>query len=215
MSDTCYVKNPPLPLSPVHFPEIIVAARSGETWAAEALFIDLQPRLLRFLRSAEPRQADDLAGEVWLAIARGLHDFSGDLAAFRAWAFSIARRRLADFRRTAVRRATDPVDDAAFAGHADLHTDVSGDVLSSLSAQGAVDFIVASLVPDQAEVLLLRVLGDLDADQVGEVMGRSANWVRVTQHRALARLADLLTTGQHIAQEMWADPVMQRTTETI
>ena len=44
MSDTCYVKNPPLPLSPVHFPEIIVAARSGETWAAEALFIDLQPQ---------------------------------------------------------------------------------------------------------------------------------------------------------------------------
>ena len=209
------MKNPPLPLSPLHFPEIVVAARSGETWAAEALFIDLQPRLLRFLRSAEPRQADDLAGDVWLAIARGLHDFSGDLTAFRAWAFSIARRRLADFRRTAVRRATDPVDDTAFATHADQHTDVSGDVLSALSAQGAVDFIVASLVPDQAEVLLLRVLGDLDADQVGEVMGRSANWVRVTQHRALARLADLLTTGQGIAQEIWADPVMHRTAETI
>ena len=64
-------------------------------------------------------------------------------------------------------------------------------------------------------VRTLKVLGDLDADQVGEVMGRSANWVRVTQHRALARLADLLTNGQHIAQEMWADPVMQRTTETI
>ena len=54
-----------------------------------------------------------------------------------------------------------------------------------------------------------------EVDQVGEVMGRSANWVRVTQHRALARLADLLTNGQHIAQEMWADPVMQRATETI
>jgi RNA polymerase sigma-70 factor (ECF subfamily) len=215
VSDTCHVKNPPLPLTIDTFPDVVVAARAGETWAAESLFIDLQPRLLRFLRSAEPRQADDLAGEVWLAVARGLHDFSGDLSAFRAWTFSIARRRLADFRRTAVRRATDPVDDSAFVGQADLGTDVSAAALAALSAQGAVDFIVASLVPDQAEVLLLRVLGDLDADQVGEVMGRSANWVRVTQHRALARLADLLTTGDAMAQEMWADPVMNSVAETI
>jgi RNA polymerase sigma-70 factor, ECF subfamily len=53
--------------------------------------------------------------------------------------------------------------------------------------------LMFELLPrDQAEVVLLRVLGDLDADQVAEIMGRSANWVRVTQHRALRRLADRL-----------------------
>jgi DNA-directed RNA polymerase specialized sigma24 family protein len=46
------------------------------------------------------------------------------------------------------------------------------------------------LPPDHAEVVLLRVLGDLDAAHVAEVMGRSVSWVRVTQHRALRRLAE-------------------------
>ena len=36
---------------------------------------------------------------------------------------------------------------------------------------------------------MLRVVADLPAEKVGEVMGRSAGWVRVTQHRALRRLA--------------------------
>ncbi|MEY2754142.1 MAG: hypothetical protein RJB65_500, partial [Actinomycetota bacterium] len=43
-----------------------------------------------------------------------------------------------------------------------------------------------------AEVVLLRVLADLDAESVARIMGRSAGWVRVTQHRALARLAEAL-----------------------
>ena len=45
---------------------------------------------------------------------------------------------------------------------------------------------------DQAEVLLLRVLADLDVDQVAAIMQRSPNWVRVTQHRAVRTLAKRL-----------------------
>ncbi|MEY4173107.1 MAG: hypothetical protein RI900_272, partial [Actinomycetota bacterium] len=70
---------------------MLAAAHAGEAWAAEVLFEDLQPRLLRFLRATEPRAADDLPGEVWLALARGLRTIEGDLAAFRSWVFTIAR----------------------------------------------------------------------------------------------------------------------------
>lgn len=172
------------------FPTVLAGARAGEQWAAEALFVDLQPRLLRFLRSAEPRVADDLAGEVWLAMAQGIATFEGDLAGLRAWVFTIARRRLADHRRTAVRRATDPVAGEWFtdraAGPAD---DPVERVLDGLTAQQSIDLIVSMLPPDQAEVLLLRIVGDLDVAHVAEVMDRTANWVRVTQHRALRRLA--------------------------
>jgi DNA-directed RNA polymerase specialized sigma24 family protein len=38
----------------------------------------------------------------------------------------------------------------------------------------------------------LRVLADLGVDEVAAIMGRTANWVRVTQHRALRRLASRL-----------------------
>ena len=43
---------------------------------------------------------------------------------------------------------------------------------------------------DQAEVIMLRVLGDLSIAQVAQVMGRDVVWVGVTHHRALKRLAN-------------------------
>lgn len=186
------------PLDSDSFAAVLAAARSGEAWAAETLFVDLQPRLLRFLRSSEPRAADDLAGEVWLAMARGLATFEGDVAGFRAWVFSIARRRLADHRRTAVRRATDPVDHEFFrdrSGGDVGDEDGMAVVTDRLSAQEAVDLIVATLPADQSEVLVLRIVADLDVAHVAELMGRTSNWVRVTQHRALRRLAEAMDAG--------------------
>jgi RNA polymerase sigma-70 factor (ECF subfamily) len=46
------------------------------------------------------------------------------------------------------------------------------------------------LSDEQLEVVLLRVVGDLDASQVAALLGRTENWVRVTQHRAVQRLAE-------------------------
>ena len=66
------------------------------------------------------------------------------------------------------------------------------DAIEHLSGAEAATWIRRLLPPDQAEVVLLRVVADLDAAAVGVVMGRSESWVRVTQHRALRRLADRL-----------------------
>ena len=90
------------------FEAALAAAQRGEDEGVDVLFRDLHPRLSRYLESREPRAADDLEGEVWLAIARGITRFVGGEDAFNAWVFSIARRRLADYRRTAARRATVP-----------------------------------------------------------------------------------------------------------
>lgn len=173
------------------FPRVLEAVRTGEQWAAELLYRDMHPRVLRFLRSTEPRAADDLAGEVWLAMARGVATFEGDLGSFRAWVFSIARRRLADLRRTAARRRTDPVDPTDHLV-VSLHDDVEVEalVVDDIGAQEAADLIARLLPEDQAEVLLLRVIGGLDVAQVAELMERTPNWVRVTQHRALRKLAN-------------------------
>lgn len=191
-----HMQTSPGPLDDAAFPAVLVAARAGEAWAAEALFHDMQPRVLRFLRSTEPRAADDIAGEVWLAVARGLAAFEGGLADLRAWVFTIARRRLADHRRTAARRNTHPADSAGFHEIADP-VDVAGVIMERLSGQEAVDLITALLPAEQAEVLVLRLVGDLDVGHVAEVMGRSANWVRVNQHRALKRLAEQVGERAH------------------
>jgi RNA polymerase sigma-70 factor (ECF subfamily) len=173
------------------FAALLVRARAGDDDAVAVLFRELHPRLVRFLRAREPVAADDLAGEVWMAVATGLGRFVGDTAAFRAWVFSIARRRMADHRRRGLRRNTFPVGNESFDA-IPAGGDPEHETVGQLSASDAAQLVVATLPADQAEVILLRVLADLDVAEVAEVMGRTANWVRVTQHRALRRLANRL-----------------------
>lgn len=176
---------------PSRFDDVVARARDGDPNAVEQLFSELQPRLLRFLHSQESRFADDLAAEVWLAVAGGVSRFEGDWDDFRAWIFAIARRRLADHRRTAARRCTDVVAAEGFEVHrADDTTEDTA--LDTISGQQAAALITAMLSGDQAEVVLLRVLADLDVVQVASIMQRSPNWVRVTQHRAIRTLAKRL-----------------------
>jgi RNA polymerase sigma-70 factor (ECF subfamily) len=179
------------------FDSVLAAAQLGEAWAAAELFNDLQPRVLRFLRAQDSRAADDLAAEVWLGVAKGIGSFVGDDRSFRAWVFTMARRRLIDHRRRVVRQRTDAVQLEG------LPDPVAGDApeqqaLDLLGAQDAAAFVVSTLSADQAEVVLLRVLAGLDVPEVAAIVGRSPNWVRVTQHRALRKLATRLGSTQGV-----------------
>jgi RNA polymerase sigma-70 factor (ECF subfamily) len=169
----------------------ISAAREGASWAVAALYREIHPRLVRYLRSREPEVADDVAAQVWLEVAGGLDKFEGTEDGFRAWVFTIARRRLIDARRRAGRRPTDPLVDQDFVATSP-DGDPEGSALAALDAQAAVDRIVAALTPDQAEVVLLRVLGGLPVGEVAAVLGKQPSAVRVLQHRALRRLAQHL-----------------------
>ena len=185
------------------FDAVLAAAQTGAEWAVTLLYRALNPGVLGYLRAREPRAADDLAAEMWLAVAEQLWRFEGGEDAFRSWLFSIARRRLADFRRTGVRRATDPVPAERLERAAADDTEAL--VVEGLAAQEAAAFVVASLPADQAEVVLLRVLGGLDVDQVARLLGKRPGTVRVLQHRALRRLHGRLT----------GNPVTRRAAQTI
>jgi RNA polymerase sigma-70 factor, ECF subfamily len=154
--------------------------------------------LLRYLRSQEPTVADDLAGDVWVSVARRLARFAGDEMGFRSWLFTIARCRLVDHRRKMARRRTELLSDERLDGTtgARYGRDPALVVLEQLSAQEAVDRLVADLSPEQAEVVLLRVVGGFEVTEVARMMGRSPGSVRVLCHRALRRLAAQLSVTE-------------------
>ena len=58
---------------------------------------------------------------------------------------------------------------------------------------------LATLPPDQAEVVLLRVVAGLDAEEVALSLGTKAGAVRVSQHRALKRLSARLVSERREA----------------
>jgi RNA polymerase sigma-70 factor, ECF subfamily len=174
----------------VDFETLLDGARRGDQAAVTSIFRQLQPPLLRYLRAQVPRQvAEDCAGEVWAAVAARIDRFEGGADGFRAWVFTIARNQVVDHHRRTTRQRTDVVP-------VPVERVVEGpeqQVVSSMSAQRAVDMMRAQLTDEQFEVVALRVLADLDTDDVAASLGRSTGWVRVTQHRAVHRLHERLS----------------------
>jgi RNA polymerase sigma-70 factor, ECF subfamily len=168
------------------FDQLLEAVRKGADWAVAEMWRDLHPRLLAYFRAAEPDAAEDLAADTWVDVARSLHRFEGDEVDFRRFAFTIARRRLSDHRRRRFRRRTDPVATDTMADRPGTD-DPSASVLGKAALE-----VIGRLPPDQAEVVLLRVVAGLSADEVGAIVRKSPGAVRVIQHRALRRLAGLL-----------------------
>ncbi len=173
------------------FDRVLDAAVQGDEQALTTLYRGIYPRFVRYAAAVAPESAEDVAADAWLDVAGGLGRFHGDEAAFRAWAFTIARRRLLDLLRTRARRRTEPVDPHQLADPRAV-ADVEDEALASLGCSWAIRFITSTLSPDQADVVLLRVLGDLDVRQVASIVGKRPGTVRVLQHRALRRLAETL-----------------------
>jgi RNA polymerase sigma-70 factor (ECF subfamily) len=172
------------------FEAVLAAAAGGDDAAFGIIWRDLQPGLLRYLNAMAPGSGEDLASETWLRVAGALGRFSGDERAFRAWVFTIARHRAVDRWRRGARRNDElvPVDALVDLPGPD---DPAGAAVDAIASRAAVD-LIATLPPDQAEVVLLRVLAGLDVAEVAAITGKRAGNVRVLAHRALRRLAERL-----------------------
>lgn len=179
------------------FEGVIAPAKTGAEWAITALYREFGPSLVRYLRAQAPADGEDLASEVWMNAAAGLGRFEGDEAAFRCWLFSIARRRLIDFRRREQRRRT-MLNSLEPTAPSDA-VDPEAQALMASESDAALAHI-ASLPPDQAEVVLLRVVAGLDVAQVATIVGKKAGAVRVLQHRALKRLSGRLVRERREAE---------------
>jgi RNA polymerase sigma-70 factor (ECF subfamily) len=172
------------------FGAVLAAAQGGNEDDFAALWRDVNPVLLRYLRVIAPAAAEDIAGETWVQVVRGLPGFRGDEQAWRAWLFTTARRRAADEVRRRSRHPVVPLAEAT--GELEPRTgDAAGLAMENLATAAAIA-AVSSLPRLQAEVVLLRVLGGLDTEAVGRIVGRSPGAVRVAAHRGLRRLAQTL-----------------------
>ncbi|WP_239091200.1 RNA polymerase sigma factor [Asanoa iriomotensis] len=166
------------------------AALAGDEEAFRALYREVHPGLLRYLRVLVGADADDVASETWLQVCRDLTSFRGDLAGFRAWCVTVGRHRALDHLRRTRRRPETVAAEAhlaALAGTADT-ADAAADAIGTERALA----LIATLPRDQAEAVLLRVVVGLDAESAGKVLGKRAGAVRTAAYRGLRRLAETL-----------------------
>lgn len=169
----------------------VLAAQDGDEDAFRAVYRAVQPRLLGYIRTlvGEP-DAEDVASEAWLQIARDLGRFSGDADRFRGWAARIARNRSLDHLRMRSRRPAIGGDEAELAGRP-AESDTAGDAMEAIDTDRAMS-LIAQLPRDQAEAVVLRVVVGLDAKSAAQTLGKRPGAVRTAAHRGLKRLAELL-----------------------
>ena len=180
------------------FPEVLEAARSGDEAAFAAVWRDLHPALLRYLRVLTGNAAEDVASETWVAVATSLDNFAGSEPAFRAWLFTVARRRSVDHFRREARRPAVPVDPDSLGTFPCEGADVDpGDIaIASMATESALA-LIAGLPPDQAEVVALRAIVGLDVAHVAAIMQKRPGTVRVLAHRGLRELARRIAEEEH------------------
>ncbi|MGH2957596.1 MAG: RNA polymerase sigma factor [Solirubrobacterales bacterium] len=167
------------------FNALLEAARDGDEGAWAEIFAELAPAVLGYLRSNRAPDPEDTLGEAFLQVARDMHRFEGDQRSFRAWVFTIAHHRMIDARRYAARRPVELVPETPEPrGVAD---DAAQEALARIGAD-EVQRVLAELTPDQREVLLLRVIGDLTVEQVADAVGKRPGAVKALQRRGLAAL---------------------------
>ena len=70
--------------------------------------------------------------------------------------------------------------------------DVENETVQAITTSKAVELIVGHLPKEQAEVVLLRLLGGLEVEQVARILNKKPGTIRVLQHRAIKKLAALL-----------------------
>ncbi|GLY80841.1 DNA-directed RNA polymerase sigma-70 factor [Actinoallomurus iriomotensis] len=183
--------HPPWPATgPDDLGPALRAARDGNEDGFRTLYRQFHPRLLRYVRTLVGDEAEDVASEAWLHIARDITVFDGDAEGFRAWTATIARHRALDHLR---RRRRRPVEHAPVAEFLDLPAseDTETAALDSLSTRSALA-LIARLPRDQAEIIVLRVVIGLDAKAVARLIGKRPGAVRTAAHRGLRRLERLI-----------------------
>jgi RNA polymerase sigma-70 factor (ECF subfamily) len=166
----------------------IERARRGDEDAIGALYAELAPGVAGYLRGSGVRDVEDLVGDVFVSMIRGLARFRGDEAAFRRWVFTIAHHRLVDaLRKDAVRAAHPPGD----AQGTVLPEDLYDQVLDRIDAAPVVNAL-ARLTPEQRDALLLRSVVGLSVADTAGVLQKSPGAVKTLHRRALAALTRLV-----------------------
>jgi RNA polymerase sigma-70 factor (ECF subfamily) len=173
--------------------ELTSLAVQGDRSAIESLIGELRPMVVRYCRarlgrvSGQYHIADDVAQEVCIAVLSALPRYRDMGRPFASFVFGIASHKVADALRSSVRSAvpTQDLPDGPDDGPGPEET-----VVRYIEVEHARR-LLARLPENQRELLLLRVVSGLSAEETGNVLGMSPGAVRVAQHRALARLRQM------------------------
>jgi RNA polymerase sigma-70 factor (ECF subfamily) len=196
---------------------LVAALRRGDRDAFEKLVDDLSPGLLRVALQHTPSRAvaEEVVQDTWIAVIDGIDRFEGR-SSLRTWIYrillNIARTRGKRERRTLPfsyfrRRAEEGGDEAAveperFQGRGGespggwarppIEWAAPEDRLATAEARQVMLEAIAALPPRQREVITMRDLQGLTAEEARNALDVSETNQRVLLHRARSKVREAL-----------------------
>ena len=175
-----------------------VEAARRDPRAFEALYRKYVAQVYNFAlyELRDPHAAEDLTAQVFLRALAGLRHFREQAeppeSSFRAWLFQIARNALSNERRRSRRHPDAPLDAA-------LEMPSADDVPATAAGRDELRAVLRAidrLPADRRQALVLRFVDELDAREIGQVLGRSEGATRVLIHRSLQAVVRQLGRGR-------------------
>jgi RNA polymerase sigma-70 factor, ECF subfamily len=175
---------------------LVSAAAEGDRAACQRLLAEIRPMVLRYcwarLGRAETTigSAEDVAQEICLAVVKALPKYSVNGLSFRAFVYGIAAHKVVDVFRESGQNRTFSMPELP-----DRPVEQDGPEQRALAREfnERLEELLGALTPAQRDVLVLRIVNGLSADETGQVLRMSAGSVRLTQYRALRVLRARIT----------------------
>jgi len=177
----------------------VAEAVAGSRDALREVLETIRPIVVRYIRArlgtAERvgLSADDVAQEVCLAAIQALPRYQDQGRPFLAFVYGIAAHKVADAHRAAGRNRSEPTDSVP-----ERYSLDSGPEQMAMQADSAARMkkLLEILPEKQREILVLRIVVGMSAEETADAVGSTPGAVRVAQHRALARLkSEIIEAG--------------------
>ncbi|ACV77617.1 RNA polymerase sigma factor ShbA [Nakamurella multipartita] len=191
---------------PTGIDDLVDRAVQGEPAAIEQLIGRILPAVVRYCRTRIPSgatsslaTADDIAQEACLAVLTALPTFRREGKPFLAFVYGIAAHKVADAHRAASRIRSTPMAEVPDAASTEGGPD---HYVAASSTAAIVEELLEHLPETQREILRLRVVAGLSAEETADALGMTAGAVRVAQHRALAKLRQRLSSRAELDERL-------------
>jgi len=174
----------------------VAAAAQGDRTALALVLENIRPMVVRYCRgrvgSAERGHLspDDVAQEVCLAVMTALPRYQDQGRPFMAFVYGIAAHKVADAHRSSARNKSEPVSEVP-----DVIALDDGPEQRALDSESSRQMheLLGTLPEKHREILILRLVVGMSAEETAVAVGSTAGAVRVAQHRAIAKLKKEVT----------------------
>lgn len=129
--------------------------------------------------------AEELTQETFYRAVKSIDSFDGSCKLF-TWLCQIAKHVWQQELDKSRRRKTEELDEQI-----SDKTDIEGSY-ELYEAKTRLFAAMQQLEPLPRETVYLRITGELSFKEIGDILGKSENWARVTFYRAKQRLAEIM-----------------------